>query len=41
MEDEFEKDVEFEDYIHDTKEQIQMCLNCDKPECTNCLWGSM
>ena len=33
-----DKDVEFEDYIHDSPEQIQKCLNCDKPECTNCLW---
>lgn len=28
----------FEEYVHDTPEQIKMCLNCDKPECTNCLW---
>lgn len=29
------------EYIHDTQEQIQKCLNCDKPECTNCLWGNL
>lgn len=35
---EVEREVEFEDYIHDTPEQIKKCLSCDKPECTNCLW---
>ena len=33
-----DKDVEFEDYIHDSPEKKKKCLNCDKPECTNCLW---
>ena len=35
---ELEREIEFENYIHDTPENIQKCLNCDKPECTNCLW---
>lgn len=24
-------------YLYDTPDEIQMCLNCTKPECTNCL----
>ena len=24
---------------HDTKEQIQKCLNCEKIKCTNCMGG--
>lgn len=38
---EFEREVAFEDYIHDTQEQIQQCLNCNKPECTNCMWANV
>lgn len=38
---EVEREVAFEDYIHDTQEQIQQCLNCNKPECTNCLWANI
>jgi hypothetical protein len=25
-------------YLHDTAEDIQLCLNCKKPKCTNCLY---
>jgi hypothetical protein len=31
-------DLDFEDFIHDSPEDIQKCLNCTKEECTNCLW---
>ena len=24
-------------YTYDTKEQIDICLKCNKPECTNCM----
>ena len=29
---------ELDEYLHDDPEDIQKCLNCDKPECTNCLY---
>ncbi len=25
------------DFMYDSYEDIQKCLNCTKPECTNCL----
>lgn len=25
-------------WCHDSPEEIQMCLNCEKPTCKNCLW---
>lgn len=27
----------FEDLVHDTPEQIRMCLNCEKDECDDCI----
>lgn len=28
---------ELRGHIYDTPEQMEKCLNCSKPECTNCL----
>lgn len=25
------------EFFYDTPEEIQMCLNCNRPECVNCL----
>ena len=38
MEENRNLEIAFEDYLHDTMEDIQKCLSCDKVECTNCLW---
>lgn len=35
------KEVPFDEFLHDTAENIQKCLNCKKKECTNCLWDAI